>query len=150
MTHETVGRPMDILLVEDSVVAARLTIGAIKKGEVAHRLTWLSDGEDALEFLDRRGKYAQAPRPDLILLDLTLPGRDGREVLAEIKANESLKSIPVVILTGSTANEDMLESERLQVESYMTKPVDFEKFLQLLRDLSRFWHKDMILPAGAK
>ena len=137
---------MEILLIEDSLTAACLTIGSLKKGRLQHRLTWLTDGEEALDFLYRRRKFARAPRPDLILLDLDLPKRDGREVLADIKADEDLKAIPVVILTASTAQEDIVSSELLQVESYMTKPVDVEKFLKLVRELSRFWHADMILP----
>ena len=137
---------MEILLVEDSLTSARVTIGALKRGGVQHRLTWLTDGAEAIEFLDRRGKFARAPRPDLILLDLELPGRDGREVLAEIKIDESLRSIPVVVLTSSTAEEDVETSRRLEVEGHMTKPVDLEKFLTLVRQLERFWHADMILP----
>ena len=93
---------MEILLVEDSLTSARLTMGTLKKGAFEHRLTWLSDGNDAVEFLFRRGKYAQAPRPDLILLDLGLPGKDGREVLTEIRACDELNGIPVVVMTAST------------------------------------------------
>ncbi len=145
-SENTVGRPMEILLVEDSLPAARLTIGALKRGNILHRLTWLSDGEEALEFLYRRGKFAVAPHPDLILLDLGLPKKDGREVLKEIKQDEELKSIPVVILTASTDQEDIAATEKLEVESYMTKPVDLPKFLKLVKDLSRFWREDMILP----
>lgn len=137
---------MDILLIEDSLVSARVTMGALKNANILHRLTWLTDGEDALEFLYRRGKFTQAPRPDLILLDLTLPRRDGRDVLREIKGNEELKSIPVVVLTGSTDKEDMASTERLQVEGYMTKPVDLDKFLSLIRELKNFWHAEVILP----
>lgn len=144
--ENTVGRPMEILLVEDSISAARLTIGALKRGNILHRLTWLSDGEDALEFLHRRGKYAVAPQPDLILLDLGLPKKDGREVLKDIRRDEPLKSIPVVILTASTDQEDIDATEELEVESYLTKPVDLTKFLQIVKDLSRFWREDMILP----
>ena len=149
MSSNAVGRPMEILLVEDSLMAARLTMGTLRKGEVQHRLTWLTDGAEALEFVHKRGKYTQAPRPDLILLDLGLPKRDGHEVLTEIKSDDDLKDIPVVVLTASTDYEDMVNSERLQVESYMTKPVDLEKFMQLVKELSRFWHADMILPETA-
>lgn len=148
MRHNTVGRPMEILLVEDSLTSARLTMGALRNGQVQHRLTWLTDGEETLEFLYRRGKYARAPRPDLILLDLGLPRRDGREVLAEMKADEDLKAIPVVVMTSSTDPEDVVSSELLQVESYMTKPVDLEKFLRVVRELKGFWHADMILPTA--
>ena len=146
MKSEAVGRPMEILLIEDSVTSARFTMGALRKGQIQHRLTWLRDGEDALEFLHRRGKFVRAPRPDLILLDLGLPKKDGREVLAEIKQDEDLKKIPVVILTASTAAEDMLISERLQVEGYLTKPVDLEKFLWLVKELKGYWLQGVILP----
>lgn len=146
MSRNTVGRPMEILLVEDSLMAARLTMGALRKGSVQHRLTWLTDGQEALEFVERRGKYAQAPRPDLILLDLGLPKKDGREVLEEIRGDDDLRSIPIVVLTASTDEEDVTRTERLQVEGYLTKPVDLRKFLDLVRQLSRFWHADMILP----
>ncbi|NOX54534.1 MAG: response regulator [Planctomycetes bacterium] len=146
MKSEAVGRPMEILLIEDSVTSARFTMGALRKGEIQHRLTWLRDGEDALEFLHRRGKFVRAPRPDLILLDLGLPKKDGREVLAEIKQDEDLKKIPVVILTASTAAEDVLISERLQVEGYLTKPVDLEKFLWLVKELKGYWLQGVILP----
>lgn len=139
---------MEILLVEDSLPAARLTIGALKRGNILHRLTWLSDGEEALEFLHRRGKFAVAPHPDLILLDLGLPKKDGREVLKEIKQDELLKSIPVVILTASTDQEDIAATEELEVESYLTKPVDLPKFMQIVKDLSRFWREDMIIPSA--
>jgi len=147
MSGDTIGRPMEVLLVEDSLTAARLTIGALKKAPVPHRLTWLRDGQDACEFVYRRGRFARAPRPDLILLDLTLPRKDGRTFLAEIKADEDLKSIPVVVLTSSTDEEDIEQMQHLQVESYLTKPVDIDKFLKLIRDLARYWRADMILPS---
>jgi CheY-like chemotaxis protein len=148
MTSNAVGRPMEILLVEDSLMSARLTMGALRKGQVPNRLTWLTDGDEALEFLHRAGKYRQAPRPDLILLDLGLPGRDGRAVLAAIRADEALKDIPVVVLTASTDEEDRTQTERLQVESYLTKPVDIEKFQNVVTQLSRFWKADMIVPGA--
>jgi len=148
MSDNMIGRPMEILLLEDSLTAARLTIGTLRKGEVQHRLTWILDGLDAIEFLYRRGKYLHAPRPDLILLDLGLPGKDGREVLTDIKADEKLKTIPVVVLTGSTSQEDIQNTESLNVESYMTKPIDIKKFLKLVKELERFWHADMILPTA--
>lgn len=150
MTSNTVGRPMEILLVEDSLTSARLTMGALRQGNVPHRLTWLSDGDEALEFLHRRGKYRQAPRPDLVLLDLGLPGTDGREVLTELRATDDLRDMPVVVLTASTDEEDITQTERLQVESYLTKPVDLEKFQSLVRDLSRFWRADMVVPADSR
>ena len=146
MRRDTIGRPMEILMVEDSLMFARVTMGALRKGGVKHRLTWLTDGVDALDFLHRRSRFRRAPRPDLILLDLGLPKMDGREVLAEIKADENLKSIPVVVMTGSEADDDRRLSESLDVESYVTKPVDFEKFVQLVADLNDHWHEDMVLP----
>lgn len=144
----SIGRPMEILLVEDSLTAARVTMGALRHGQIKHRLTWLSDGNEALEFLFRRGKFSRAPRPDLLLLDLGLPGRDGREVLAELRADEDLRTIPVVVMTASTDEQDLAHSEQLAVECYLTKPVDLEKFLFVVNELRRFWHADMILPTA--
>ena len=148
MSDETVGRPMEILLVEDSLVDARLTIEALRDGGVKHRLTLIRDGLEAHEFLYREGKFARAPRPDLVLLDLHLPGMHGRELLAEIKADFDLKEIPVVILTASADQEDALRSQFLPFESYLTKPVDMDKFLTVVRELRRYWHADVILPTG--
>ncbi len=145
-TTETVGRPMEILLVEDSLVAAKLTMGALRNGNVQHRMTWLTDGQEALDFVHQRGLFSRVPRPDLILLDLGLPTRDGREVLAEIKADESLKSIPVVVLTASTSDVDHAVSEQLNVEGYLTKPVDLPRFIALVQRLKEFWHAGVILP----
>ncbi len=145
---ETVGRPMEILLVEDSLPAARLTMAAVKKGSFQHRLTWLTDGREALEFLQRTGKFSHAPRPDLVLLDLGLPGVDGRDILGTIRGDDGLAGLPVVVLTASTDEEDRHRSEQLRVEGYVTKPFPFEEFLALLQRLNRFWHEDMILPAG--
>jgi len=138
---------MEILLVEDSWDDARLAYEFLKDGAIQHRLTWLWDGEEALEFLHRHGKYARVPHPDLILLDLGLPRVDGREVLSQVKEDFDLKEIPVVVMTASPDHEDMLKSEQLQVDGYITKPVDLEKFLGLVRQLQRFWRADLILPA---
>ena len=147
MDRETVGRPMEILLVEDSLTSARLTMGALKKSDFQHRLTWLKDGDEAIEFVYRRGKYVRAPRPDLILLDLGLPKKDGRQVLQEIRSDVSFKKIPVVVLTASTDHEDQVNSERLQVDGYMTKPVDMEQFLRLITELKTYWMAEVILPS---
>ena len=147
MSSPSVGRPMEILLVEDSLTHARLTIGMLKKGRFRHRITLMRDGQEALEFLQREGKFQQAPRPDLILLDLELPKLDGRELLDHVKGDYDLKTIPIVVLTASEDHEDQVRSEMLQVESYMTKPVDVDRFLQVIRQLKRFWHEDLILPA---
>lgn len=147
MEQNAVGRPMEILMIEDSLTFARITMGALRNGNIAHRFTWLTDGEEALEFLHRRAKFVRAPRPDVILLDLRLPKIDGRNVLATIKSDDGLRSIPVVIMTASTSDEDRIESERLDVEAFLTKPVDLDKFLGLVKELKSFWHEDMILPA---
>lgn len=138
---------MEILLAEDSLTSARMTMSALKSGAVQHRLTWLTDGHETLQFLRRQGKYARAPSPDLILLDLGLPIIDGREVLAEIRSDDELRQIPVVVLTGSTLQEDQIRSEQLSVEGYLTKPVNIKQFLKLVRELANYWHADMIVPA---
>ena len=147
MNRELVGRPMEILLVEDNFTDAALTIRALERGNVRHRLTLVRDGEEAIEFLKRLGRFARAPRPDLILLDLNLPKIDGRELLAAIKAEDALNNIPVVIMTGSQDYEDELRSQQLNVEGFVTKPVDMPKFLSLVKDLKDYWMSDVILPA---
>lgn len=143
MTHETVGRPMEILLVEDSLTFARLAIGALKNGCVPHRLTWLTDGADAWEFLKRRGIYVNAPRPDLLLLDLKLPGLDGTELLARLRADVDLKPLPVIVMTGEG---DAFAVSGLPVEAFLTKPLAFDKFLEIVRQLSVYWQADMLTP----
>ncbi len=143
MTHETVGRAMEILLVEDSLTFARLAIGALKSGHVQHRLTWLADGADAWEFLQRRGPYVNAPRPDLLLLDLKLPGLDGTELLARLRADRTLTSLPVIVMTGEG---DSLAGRELPVEAFLTKPLAFDRFLETVRQLSAFWQADMLAP----
>lgn len=144
MPNETVGRPMEILLVEDSLMFARIAIGALQKGQVQHRLTWLSDGSEALQFLQREGKYAVAPRPDLLLLDLKLPGMDGRELLARVRSDSGLKSLPVVVMTGEGEKAQLGE---LTVEAFLTKPLDLAKFIEIIQKLSSFWQADMVLPS---
>ena len=143
---ETVGRPMEILLVEDSLVAARITMGALQNGKVQHRLTWLTDGNEACDFIFQRGRFSRVPQPDLILLDLGLPGKDGWEILAEVKAHGVLPHVPIVVLTASTSAEDFQHSEEYDVAAYITKPVDLEKFLYLVRELRQYWHSEVILP----
>lgn len=147
MLNQAIGRPMEILLVEDGLVDARVTIGALKRGQIQHRMTLIRDGAEAMEFLRQEGKFSRAPRPDLILLDLGLPKMDGRQVLQEIKADDSLSTIPVVIMTSSDDEEDRAQSELLGVDSFITKPVDLEKFLSVVRQLKRYLHADLILPA---
>ena len=146
MNTQTVGRPMEILFVEDNLMDARLTLESLQRSPVKHRLTLVRDGEEAIDFLYQKGHFKKAPRPDLILLDLQLPKRDGREVLAMVKAEEELKTIPVVILTASEAHEDVVRSEQLEVDSYITKPVDFEQFLEVVQELKNCWMADVIVP----
>lgn len=141
-----VGRAMEILLVEDSLIDAHNTIAALKDGGIKHRLTLIRDGEETMEFLTQRGKFSNAPRPDLILLDLLLPKKDGFEVLSEIRADERLNAIPVVILTASDQDEDQEKCEFLRVDAYMSKPVNVEKFLNIVRELKRYWINDVVLP----
>ncbi len=146
MSREHVGRPMEIMLVEDNFTDAALTIRALERGNVRHRLTLVRDGAEALEFLRRQGRFARAPRPDLILLDLNLPKVDGRELLATVKADHDLNAIPVVIMTGSDDYEDELRGQVLNVEGFVTKPVDMPKFLALVKELKDYWMSDVILP----
>ena len=138
--------PVEILLVEDNAGDYRLTQEALKEGKVYNNLHWTKDGVEALDFLHRRGRYGDSPRPDLILLDLNLPKKDGREVLAEIKRDEELKRIPVVILTTSKAEEDIVRSYDLHANCYVTKPVDLEKFIVVVRSIDVFWLTVVTLP----
>jgi CheY-like chemotaxis protein len=142
---EAVGRPMEILFVEDSLTAARLTTGVLRKAAFGHRLTWLRDGREALQFLKREAKYKHAPRPDLILLDLGLPYVDGHEVLRTVRSTAELNEIPVVIMTGSEDEQRKLKGESLEVAAYLLKPVDYAKLMQILDDLCIFWRKDMVV-----
>ncbi len=144
--NNIMGRPIEILLVEDSPGDVRLTQEAFKESKVKNRLYAVSDGIEAMAFLRKEGKYVNAPRPDLILLDLNLPKKDGRELLAEIKADENLKRIPVVILTISQAEEDVLRTYDLHANCYITKPVDLDKFLKVVRSIEDFWLTIVKLP----
>jgi chemotaxis family two-component system response regulator Rcp1 len=139
-------RPMEILLVEDNPGDVRLTREALRDSEVRTHLSVVADGEAALAFLRREGPFAGAPRPDLILLDLNLPKKDGREVLAEIKADPALRRVPVVVLTTSTAQQDIMVSYDLHANCYVTKPVDLEGFLAVVRSVERFWFTVASLP----
>jgi chemotaxis family two-component system response regulator Rcp1 len=143
---EARARKVEILLVEDNPGDERLTREALKEGKVYSNLHWVKDGVEAMEFLQRRGKYAEAPRPDIVLLDLNLPKKDGREVLEEIKTSENLKSIPVVILTTSKAEEDVLKTYNLHANCYVTKPVDLEKFIVVVKSIDAFWLTVVTLP----
>jgi two-component system, chemotaxis family, response regulator Rcp1 len=140
--------PVEILLVEDNPGDVRLTREALKEGKVYNNLHWAKDGVEALEFLRRQGRFGAAPRPNIILLDLNLPKKDGREVLSEIKQDEDLKRIPVVILTTSKAEEDVLRSYNLHANCYVTKPVDLEKFIVVVKSIDMFWLTVVTLPNG--
>jgi chemotaxis family two-component system response regulator Rcp1 len=138
--------PIEILLVEDNPGDVRLTKEALKEGKVYSNLHTVKDGVEAMEFLRREGKYKDAPRPDIILLDLNLPRKDGREVLEEIKSDELLKRIPVVVLTTSKAEEDVLRTYNLHANCYVTKPVDLEKFMVVVKSIDVFWLTVVTLP----
>ena len=133
------GVPIEILLVEDNPGDVRLTREALRESQVRNQLHVATDGEDALAFLRREGGYAGAPTPHLILLDLNLPKRDGREVLHDIKADARLNHIPVVVLTTSQAERDIVETYRLRANAYVTKPVDLDQFLAVVQAIERFW-----------
>lgn len=140
-------RPLDVLLVEDNPADFRLTQEALKEGKMLCNLHWVKDGVEAVDFLYRRGAHADAVVPDLILLDLNLPRMDGREVLADIKAHPQLRRIPVVILSTSKAEEDILRSYDLHANCYVTKhPVNFDSFIQVIRSIDMFWLAVVTLP----
>ena len=148
MTHDNRLVPVEILLVEDSPTDALLAQEALECAEVYTRLSVVPDGVEAMAFLRGEGRYAGAPRPDLILLDLNLPKKDGREVLKEIKTDERLKIIPVVVLTTSSAEADILQSYGLHANCYIVKPMDFEEFADVIKTLERFWFAVVTLPPG--
>lgn len=140
------GRPVEILLVEDNPGDVRLTEEALREAKVRNNLNIVGDGEAALDFLKRRNSWADAARPDIILLDLNLPKKDGRQVLAEIKADPDLRRIPVVVLTTSKAEEDILRSYDLHANCYVTKPLDFDQFINVVRSIEEFWLQVVRLP----
>jgi chemotaxis family two-component system response regulator Rcp1 len=140
-------RPIDILLIEDNPGDVRLTKEALKEGKVTNNLILAKDGEEALDCLYKRGKYSNCPRPDLILLDLNLPKKDGREVLQIIKNDGDLKQIPVVVLTTSKAEEDILRSYEHHANCYITKPIDIDEFLNVVRLTEDFWLTIVQLPS---
>jgi len=148
MSHAVRGEPIEILLVEDSPDDADLTIDALRDGRVRNRIAHVEDGVEAMAFLRRQGKYADAPRPDLILLDLNLPRKSGREVLAEIKQDPDLRRIPVVVMTTSDDEKDILLAYNLYVNCYITKPVDLGQFLGVVKSIEHFWFTIVKLPAA--
>ena len=143
-------RPVEILLVEDNPGDVRLTKEALREGKVYSNLHTVKDGVEAMEFLRKKGKYKDVPRPDIILLDLNLPKKDGREVLEEIKTDGDLKRIPVVVLTTSKAEEDVLRTYNLHANCYVTKPVDLEKFMVVVKTIDIFWLTVVTLPPNGK
>lgn len=139
-------RSVEILLVEDNPGDARLTIEAMREAKMRNRMHVVEDGVEAMEFLRRQGRFSDAPRPNLVLLDLNMPRMDGREVLAEMKSDPDLKRIPVVVLTTSQAEEDVVRAYDLHANCYVTKPVDFEQFMKVVRQIDEFWVKIVTLP----
>ena len=146
MRDKTLGRPVEILLVEDNPGDVRLTREALREGKVHNNLAVASDGVEAVRYLRREGEHAGAVRPDLILLDLNLPRMDGREVLAEIKADPALRHIPVVVLTSSQAEEDIARAYHLHANCYVTKPVDLDQFIHVVESIEDFWFTIVKLP----
>ncbi len=143
------GKPIEILLVEDNPGDVRLTIEALKEAKVLNNLSVVSDGVEALAFLRCQGSYEKVLRPDLIFLDLNLPRKDGREVLSEIKQDQSLRRIPVVVLTTSQAEQDIVRSYDLHANCYITKPVDLDQFLEVVHSIEGFWLTIVKLPREA-
>ena len=146
MNTTVTAKPIDILLVEDSPTDALLTKRALGEAKLINRLHIVEDGVEAIAFLRKQDPYANAPRPHLILLDLNLPKKDGREVLAEIKSDEDLRVIPVVVLTTSKSEEDILRSYKLHANCYISKPVDFDEFTKVVRTIQDFWFSVATLP----
>jgi CheY-like chemotaxis protein len=142
----TNGKPIDILLVEDNPADVRLTVEALKEGRITNDMVVARDGVEALDILYRREPHQDAPRPDIILLDLNLPKMDGREVLAQIKEDPDLKRIPVVVLTTSRAEEDILRTYDLHANCYIHKPVDLDRFMDVVKSIENFWLTVVSLP----
>lgn len=146
MTSRRAGRPIEVLLVEDNPGDVRLTEEAFREGRVPVNLTVASDGVEAMEILNRQGEHAEKPRPELILLDLNLPRKTGREVLTEIKADETLRRIPVIVMTTSKAQLDVERAYALNANCYVAKPVDLDQFLNVVRSIEDFWLTIVSLP----
>jgi CheY-like chemotaxis protein len=139
---------MEILLVEDEMEDANITIQALRRGKMRCRVTLVCDGEEAIRFLCRKQEFARAPKPDLVLLDMLLPKKEGQHVLAEIRRNVELMDIPVIVLSGSLVHRVILEAEGLRVDGFMAKPVDLNKFIAAVKSLHRSWLTDMVLAAA--
>ncbi|NJN33237.1 MAG: response regulator [Saprospiraceae bacterium] len=147
---QKLSRPVDILLVEDNPGDVRLTQEAFREARLTIKLNVVMDGEEALNYLHRRTKYQDATRPDIILLDLNIPKKDGREVLQEIKQDPNLRHIPVVVLTTSNAEQDIVKTYNLNVNAYINKPVDFDRFFTIVQKIEDFWLMTTILPSYLK
>jgi two-component system, chemotaxis family, response regulator Rcp1 len=145
-SDKLVGRPMEVLLVEDDLEDAGLTIETLREGQVPCRVSLVRDGEEALAFLHREAHFARVPRPDMILLDMQMPKKDGREVLSEIRGDPNLQRIPVVVLTASLIHGQILEEENLHADNFLTKPVDRDHFHGVVKSLRKFMLTDVILP----
>jgi two-component system, chemotaxis family, response regulator Rcp1 len=139
-------KPIDILIVEDNTGDARLIQEVLNEGKVNNKLYVVNDGVKAMDFLHKKGEFSRAPLPDLIILDLNLPRKDGREVLAEIKEDNVLKKIPVVVMTISQAEEDILKSYNLHANCYITKPIDLDQFVKVVKSIEDFWFSIVKLP----
>ena len=148
MMNSARGEPIEILLVEDSPDDADLTVDALREGRVRNRVTVVDDGVEAMAYLRREGPYAEMPRPDLILLDLNLPRKNGREVLTEVKQDPDLRRIPVVVMTSSDDEKDILAAYNLYVNCYVTKPVDLDRFIGVVKTIEHFWFSIVTLPAA--
>jgi len=141
-----IDKPVEILLAEDNPGDVMLTRKALEQGKLANNLHVTTDGVDALEFLRQEGEYEDTPRPDLILLDLNMPRKDGQEVLEELRADDELRRIPVVVLTSSESEEDIVRSYELNANAYLTKPVDFDGFVEIVNRLENFWFQVVKFP----
>jgi CheY-like chemotaxis protein len=142
------GRPIEILLVEDTATEAELTMETLAAGRVRNRIHWVENGEEAIDFLAHQGRHASAPRPDLILLDLHMPRKGGLEVLAEIKEHPDWKRIPVVVMTSSADEKQMLQAYNLHANCFVTKPIDIDQFIAAVRSIEEFWLTVVRLPAA--
>jgi chemotaxis family two-component system response regulator Rcp1 len=144
--EKKIGHPVEILLIEDNPGDVRLTVEALKESKIINNLNVIYDGIEAIKYLKKQGEYKDKPRPELILLDLNLPKKDGREILAEIKQDNDLKRIPVVILTTSNAEEDIIKTYQLHANCYISKPVDIEQFIKIVKAVGDFWFSIVKLP----
>jgi chemotaxis family two-component system response regulator Rcp1 len=149
MSRTPIGRPPEILLVEDNLDDARMTIQALKNENIRCRVSLVCDGEEALRFLRREGVFSQTPEPDVILLDMELPKKDGRQVLVELRADRRLQSVPVLVLTGSAVHRAVLQAENLRIDGFMTKPVSWDQFLQAIKSLRRSRLIDLVIPSDS-